>query len=38
MSHLVSNEDGARSMIIEEGFATWLFNHVKAHIIYIRIR
>jgi len=23
------NEDGARAMIIEEGIATWIFNHAK---------
>lgn len=25
------NEDGARAMIIEEGIATWIFNHAKTH-------
>lgn len=25
------NEDGARAMIIEEGIATWIFNHAKVH-------
>jgi NTP pyrophosphatase (non-canonical NTP hydrolase) len=25
------NEDGARAMLIEEGIATWLFNHAERH-------
>lgn len=28
------NEDGARAMIIEEGIATWIFNHAKGHDFY----
>jgi len=28
------NEDGARAMIIEEGIATWIFNHAKKHSFY----
>lgn len=28
------NEDGARAMIIEEGIATWIFNHAKGHKFY----
>lgn len=28
------NEDGARAMIIEEGIATWIFNHAKEHKFY----
>lgn len=28
------NEDGARAMIIEEGIATWIFNHAKRHDFY----
>lgn len=28
------NEDGARAMIIEEGIATWIFNHAKHHRFY----
>lgn len=29
------NEDGARAMIIEEGIATWIFNHAKSRKFYI---
>lgn len=29
------NEDGARAMIIEEGIATWIFNHAKSRRFYI---
>lgn len=29
------NEDGARAMIIEEGIATWIFNHAKGHNFYV---
>lgn len=29
------NEDGARAMIIEEGIATWIFNHAKGHKFYV---
>lgn len=28
------NEDGARAMIIEEGIATWIFNHAKKRCFY----
>lgn len=28
------NEDGARAMIIEEGIATWIFNHAKSRKYY----
>ncbi|MEJ6667187.1 MAG: nucleoside triphosphate pyrophosphohydrolase family protein [Alcaligenes aquatilis] len=28
------NEDGARAMIIEEGIATWIFNHAKERSFY----
>lgn len=28
------NEDGARAIIIEEGIATWIFNHAKDHSFY----
>ncbi len=28
------NEDGARAMIIEEGIATWIFNHAKKRVLY----
>ncbi|OZB48450.1 MAG: hypothetical protein B7X60_03940 [Polynucleobacter sp. 39-45-136] len=28
------NEDGARAMIIEEGIATWIFNHAKKRAFY----
>lgn len=28
------NEDGARAMIIEEGIATWIFNHAKPRGLY----
>lgn len=28
------NEDGARAMIIEEGIATWIFNHAKKEKLY----
>lgn len=28
------NEDGARAMIIEEGIATWIFNHAKRFHLY----
>lgn len=28
------NEDGARAMIIEEGIATWIFNHAKGYKFY----
>lgn len=28
------NEDGARAIIIEEGIATWIFNHAKRHRLY----
>lgn len=28
------NEDGARAMIIEEGIATWIFNHAKKRRLY----
>lgn len=29
------NEDGARAIIIEEGIATWIFNHAKSRKFYI---
>lgn len=29
------NEDGARAMIIEEGIATWIFNHAKPRDFYL---
>ncbi|MFD1042549.1 nucleoside triphosphate pyrophosphohydrolase family protein [Pseudoxanthomonas kaohsiungensis] len=29
MPHVDENQDGARAMIIEEGIATWIFNHAK---------
>lgn len=29
------NEDGARAMIIEEGIATWIFNHAKGQHFYV---
>lgn len=29
------NEDGARAMIIEEGIATWIFNHAKGQHLYV---
>lgn len=29
-SHVDENEDGARAIIIEEGIATWIFNHAHA--------
>lgn len=29
-SHIDENEDGARAIIIEEGIATWIFNHAHA--------
>jgi NTP pyrophosphatase (non-canonical NTP hydrolase) len=29
------NEDGARAMIIEEGIATWIFNHAKDKNLYV---
>jgi hypothetical protein len=28
------NEDGARAMIIEEGIATWIFNHARPRQFY----
>ena len=28
--HIDENEDGARAMIIEEGIATWIFNHARS--------
>ena len=28
---LDENEDGARAIILEEGIATWIFNHAKGH-------
>lgn len=28
------NQDGARAIIIEEGIATWIFNHAKRHVFY----
>jgi NTP pyrophosphatase (non-canonical NTP hydrolase) len=31
------NEDGARAIIIEEGIATWIFNHSKRHKYYVDI-
>ncbi|MGN2253201.1 nucleoside triphosphate pyrophosphohydrolase family protein [Frateuria sp. GZRe12] len=32
------NEDGARAMIIEEGIATWIFNHAKRRGLYRDVR
>ncbi|MBX8493289.1 hypothetical protein K5D67_00075 [Pseudomonas cichorii] len=32
------NEDGARAMIIEEGIATWIFNHAKRRKFYKEIK
>ncbi|MGC5699272.1 hypothetical protein J4P02_03605 [Pseudomonas sp. NFXW11] len=32
------NEDGARAMIIEEGIATWIFNHAKRRKFYKGIK
>lgn len=32
------NEDGARAMIIEEGIATWIFNHAKGQNFYADAR
>lgn len=32
------NEDGARAMIIEEGIATWIFNHAKSQEFYINAK
>lgn len=32
------NEDGARAMIIEEGIATWIFNHAKGQDLYIEAK
>ncbi|MBC9252813.1 hypothetical protein A9179_21320 [Pseudomonas alcaligenes] len=32
------NEDGARAMIIEEGIATWIFNHAKRRRFYKGIK
>jgi NTP pyrophosphatase (non-canonical NTP hydrolase) len=31
------NEDGARAIIIEEGIATWIFNHSKRHKQYVGV-
>ena len=31
------NEDGARAIILEEGIATWIFNHAKAHRNYVLV-
>ena len=31
------NEDGARAMIIEEGIATWIFNHAKQRELYVDV-
>ena len=31
------NEDGARAIIIEEGIATWIFNHAKGHKNYAQV-
>jgi NTP pyrophosphatase (non-canonical NTP hydrolase) len=33
-SKIDENEDGARAMIIEEGIATWIFNHAKPRQFY----
>lgn len=33
-SDVDENEDGARAMIIEEGIATWIFNHAKKRRMY----
>lgn len=33
-SKIDENEDGARAMIIEEGIATWIFNHAKENNFY----
>lgn len=32
------NDDGARAMIIEEGIATWIFDHAKKHEYYEKIQ
>jgi len=32
---LDENEDGARAMIIEEGIATWIFNHAIGHKMFV---
>ncbi|HLO96302.1 MAG TPA: nucleoside triphosphate pyrophosphohydrolase family protein [Burkholderiaceae bacterium] len=31
------NEDGARAMIIEEGIATWIFNHALGHDLFANV-
>jgi len=31
------NQDGARAMIIEEGIATWIFNHAKSRKLYAEV-
>src|SRR5258708_5446053 len=31
------NEDGARAIIIEEGIATWIFNHAKKRDFYVGV-
>ncbi|MDR7024170.1 nucleoside triphosphate pyrophosphohydrolase family protein [Pseudomonas peli] len=36
-SSIDENEDGARAMIIEEGIATWIFNHAKRRDYYAGI-
>lgn len=37
-SSIDENEDGARAMIIEEGIATWIFNHAKRRRFYQGIK
>lgn len=36
-SKIDENEDGARAIIIEEGIATWIFNHSKRHKHYAEV-
>ncbi len=36
-SKIDENEDGARAIIIEEGIATWIFNHSKRHKHYVEV-
>lgn len=37
-SKIDENEDGARAIIIEEGIATWIFNHAKDHKQYAEVQ
>lgn len=36
-SEVDENEDGARAMIIEEGIATWIFNHAAHRDLYVGV-